>query len=290
MAEIKEKNSRKGLFFTVSIIFLLPAVITLWTLSMQQTNTDETIIIDRVQELSGSVKSSIRELFDHFYDCKILIERDEMHVNVTFIDKISRSKDEWGSEFNSIIENFRNFVVSEEPHIWINLTGLQEKEIPFIIEPYNVTYSRYWGIGHIVIRVVPETMNFQSYDLVINSTVLEIKNISTTFRDPGGFHFSITSVDDYGHREVRSANIDPSANHQVQIFFDAGNKVKIDLISNVLEIWTNAPNTTIVNTKIDNFNVTDERITIAVFRNIINVSFPEFRAEKIDSVSISDEA
>ena len=130
-------------------------------------------------------------------------------------------------------------------------------------------------------------MNFDSYDIIVNSTNLEeIDNVSTQFRNPGSFLFSVTAADNFGHNIVNQMNVDPLDNHQVQIFFEGGNKVKITLISNNLEIWTNTPNNIAVSTKIDGLEKTDEKVRINLFKNVVNVSFPPFGVEKIESIDI----
>ncbi|MFH1249232.1 MAG: hypothetical protein V1660_03700 [archaeon] len=280
-------KNKKALFFTISILFLLPAIITIWTISASDLKMSESFAVDRISDLSTSTKSGIRDIFNAYYSCKMIIEKDSRYLNVTIVDNISSRSDEWGEEFNSIVENYRDFVEAQEPHIKINLTGMQQKETPIVINPYNVTYSRAWGTGHVTLRVVPKEINFKSYDIEVNSTIVQIDNLSSQFRDTGTFTFSVIGVDNYGHREVKKANVDPADNHQVQIFFKGGNKVKIDLINNILEIWTNNPDNMIISTKIDNFNRTDSGMRVKLFENVLNVSFPELKAEKIDSVYIT---
>lgn len=280
------KKSKRAMFFTISVIFLIPALITVFTLSGKQVNLEKSFILDRIYDLSNSIESSIKEIFDYYYDSKILIEEGNK-INVTFTENISGDKDTWGNEFNNIINNFKSFVESEEQSVKIDISGLEEKETPSIISPYNITYSRSWGTGHVTIKVVPETMNFNSYDIIVNSTNLEeIDNVSTQFRNSGTFSFSVTAADNFGHNIVNQRNVDPSDNHQVQIFFKGGNKVKITLISNNLEIWTNTPSTIIVSTKIDGLEKTDEKVRVSLFRNVVNVSFPSFKVEKIESIDI----
>lgn len=286
------KIRKKGLFFTVSIIFLIPAIITIWTLANVQVNMEQSFIMDRIYDLSTSVESGIRDIF-YFYNCNISMEKSDSTINITFIENITANKTTWGKEFNTTIGNFKSFIESEESSIKINLTALQQKENPFVIEPYNVTYSKNWSsrgnISNVTIKIVPVSLNFRSYDVEVNTTNVWIINVSSTFGAAGSFSFSVTAVDNYGHKYVRKANINPSNTHQVQILFNGSSRINVSLMNNNLEIWSNLQNNTLISTKIDGFDRNYDRTRIKIFRDVINVSFPEFKAEKIGSVYISEQ-
>jgi hypothetical protein len=283
---IKEK---KGLFFTISIVFLAPALIILWTLSLAQVDLERGFVIDRVYGLSNSVTSSLKEIFLYYYDSKVSIERIGENINVTFDENISGNKDEWSKEFSQMINNFRVFVQREEPNVQINVSGLENKETPSVILPHNITYSRLWGTGHVIISVKPESMNFNSYDIMINTTSLEIDKDITQFKAAGNFSFSVTAVDNYGHRLVQQKDVDPTDSHQIQIYFVGGNKIKIDLINKALEVWTNTPDKIMITTRMDGLAKTDEKIRVMLFQNAVNVSFPSLEAERVTSLETIEE-
>jgi hypothetical protein len=288
---VKGFENRKGMFFTLSTYFLVTALLTMAFITTIRPNFEENFVLDRIHDLSVSVEKSIREIFSFYYDVNITIEKYNADgtLNVTFTEKISRERDDWGEEFSRKIENFKNFVESEDENVKINLSEMEEKELPLVIEPHNITYSRFWGIGHVVLNVNPQTLNFNSYDIMVNSGSEEIDKVTSQLRGAGSFLFRVVARDDYGNTFIEEKFVDPYDKHQVQIFFVDGNKMKVDLDETDLEMWTNTETELIVTTKVDSLVKMNEKIKIKLFQDAINVSFPEFGVEKVSSINIEEE-
>ncbi len=278
---------KKGFFFTLSAYFLISLLI-LALFVETGVSTGENTLASRVYDLSNSVELSIKKIILFYYDLNIEIVRDpDGYVNVSFNEKISRNKNDWGEEFSEKIDKFKTFVESEDEHVKLDVSLLKDKELPLVVQPYNFTYSRSWATGQVTLSVSEEGVNSSGYEVTVDSGTTTIDKVQSNFRQPGSFLFRVVASDDLGNNFVEQSYVDPSRNHQVQIFFVGGNKVMIDLKDNLLEIWTNNDNEIDVTTKIIRLSPTSEKVKIDLFKGAINVSISD--TERVSGISISEE-
>ncbi len=286
----KIKKEKKGVFFTISTLLLVLSLIAIVSIASKTTKIEQDLALDRAYELATSVEKSIIELFYAFSDVSIsIIKNPDGTADVKFAEKISRKKEEWNKVFSEVMNNFKTFVESEDENVKINIADVNNKELPLTIKPHNINYSRYWGIGHIVLKVNPEEINFGSYEVTIDSGDVKISKVEAKFKAPGSFLFKVRAKDNYGNDIIKENFIDVYDKHSIQIFFVGGNLVKIDLNNMVLETWTNEEKKILVETKIDRLIEYDEKITIKLFDSIVNVNLTNLDVCKISDVVISEE-
>ena len=282
-------KSKRGFFFTLSAIFIVSIIFLVYSAEKIRPDLEKRFALEKLQETSLSLESSIREILSHFSNFNVKIEKmPDGTVNVTFIDTISRNKDDWGSELNDIMQDFKTFVESEDKNVKINVTKMiSDKELPLTIDPYNITYSRSWGIGHVILGVLPENnITFQTYEVKINSSSTQIDKVQSQLRRAGNLLFRVTAVDDYGTSLVHEKWVDPLDNHQVQVFFIGGNKARVDLINGELETWTNVDSSITVETKVGILPPNEQRASVKVFKDVININYPDFGVSKLGSVIV----
>jgi len=293
MIKIINKKQKKGFIFTISTLFLLLALISLVSIANKTTKIEKDIALERVNELGNSVSNNILDLFFSYSDVNVtIITKPSGKTDVIITESISRNKTEWGAEFARVMENFKTFVETHDEFIKINMTDINDKEIPIVIIPHNITYTRDWGPGHVELTVEPEQtdpMNFESYEITIDSGDTEINSVSSTFRDAGDFLFKVRAKDNFGNDITKEALVDPLDNHLVQVFFVGGNKVKIDLVNGILTTWTNQETDVLVETKMGNLTEGDTKVKITLYDAIVSVDLPNLDVSKTSDVSIGQE-
>src|SRR3989344_8986542 len=121
---IKRNNNKqkKGIFFTISTLFLLLALISLVSIASKTTKIEKDIALERVAELGNSVTNSIIEIFNSYSDVNVtIITKPSGKTDVIITDHISRdNEEEWGEDFARIMGNFKTFVESHDENIKIN--------------------------------------------------------------------------------------------------------------------------------------------------------------------------
>lgn len=277
---IRNKSEKKAVFFTLSMFLLVTAVLALAIVAFHYTSqerierTVEISSLNRLYDLSSSVEYSLLKIFNLYSDVRaIIVQNPDNTTNVSITEKIIR-KNDWNKKFEQEVKNFEAFVEGQDENVELDLEVLEDKELPLIILPHNITYSRDWGTGHPTLHVVPETINFNSYSIIVDSGNVRIDKVSSQFGAAGSFYFGVRAIDAYGNDITAKKLIDPAGSHQVQVFFVGGNKVKITLSSNKLEIWTNSEAPITIITTIDNLEKSNERVRIGYFKGAINVTLP----------------
>ena len=286
-------KDKKGMFFTLSAIFIITILAAVYISSSSvRLKMDKNFALDRAQEISSSLESNIREIISVFKDPNVLIEKSAIDgtINVTFRDTISRDKENWGTKLEDSMNSFKQFVESEEPNVKLNVDKMiNDKELPLTISPYNITYFRSWGIGHVILGVEPlQNLTFKTYEVKINSTTTRIDKVQTNFKAAGNLLLKVTAVDNYGNNIVKEKLVDPSDSHTIQVFFVNGNKVKVDLNANNLETWTNVDSNLIVDTKIGLLPPQDDKTSVKFFADVVNVTFSDLGVEKLGSIAITE--
>lgn len=282
--------NKRGVFFTLSALLVVLSFFLIVAITDKTTRIDKDIALDRAYELSNSVEKSILDIFSTFSDIRINITQNpDGTSNATFIENISSREEPWGQNFAQVINNFKTFVESEDPNVKINLTQINNKILPIIIMPHNIVYSRNWETGHVKIDVTPSQMNFESYEVTVNTGDVNISKTQAQFRSNGSFLFRVISKDNYGHIFTDEQYVNPADSHDVQIFFVNGNKATVSMTAGSLETWTNELNILLIETKLDNMIKYDEKIRIKVFESMVNVSFPDIGVYKIKDVVVEQE-
>lgn len=280
-------KTKKAIFLTVSAFFLAMLILILAVTTYNYADkekierTYELSALDRLFDLSSSVEKGVLSIFrlHVFMDMEVAVNSDNTY-NITVTDRLSRTEGKLGSKFNSQIENFKTFVENNDKNVYVNLTTLEGNELPLKIEDYNITYTRSWEIGHIVLSVTPQTLNFRTYDIIINTESEKIKTTSAPGIKTGTFPFRVTGIDNYGNSFSESHNIDPSGNSQVQIKLHDGNDIKVTVNANVLEIWTNSESMMSIKATIGYITPLYHEPKINFFENAVKVNFPEMGISK----------
>jgi len=286
------KRKKKAFFFTLSMFLLVTAVLSLAVVIFHYTSeekierTVEISSLDRLYDLSSSVENSLLQIFNLYSDVNATITQNpDNTTNVSITERIIR-KEDWGEEFEEEVKNFETFVESQNENVKLDIEVITNKELPLTILPHNITYSRDWATGHPTLHVTPETINFNSYSIIVDSGDVKIDKVSSQFGAAGSFYFGVRAIDAYGSDITAKKLVDPADSHQVQVFFVGGNKVKITLDNNKLEIWTNSETPITVITTIDNLEKSNERVRIGYLKGAINVTFPNLGVSRIGSILI----
>ena len=193
---------------------------------------------------------------------------------MTVTESISRSKQEWSSELEDTMKNFEQFVESKEDNVDINITAIENKELPFKIVPHNITYSRSWGTGHVKLNVIPESLNFRYYDIIIDSKEINISSMSSKFKGTGDFYFRVRALDNLGYDNTEESYVDFYDNQQIQVFFAGGNKIMFTMSEGALEIWTNVDKNIEIKTTLGYLDALSEKPRIEYSGSILVISFP----------------
>lgn len=283
-------KNKRGIFFTVGALLIVISFFLIVNISSKTTKIDKDIAMERAYNLASSVEKSILDIYYTNSDAKVNItENPDGTSNVTFIENISSREDPWGQQFLQTMNNFKTFVESEDENIKINMSDMNNKQLPVIIYPHNIVYSRSWETGHVKIDVTPQQMNFGSYDITINTGNVEISKTTPHFRSNGTFLFSVTSKDNFGHTFTDAQYVDPADSHDVQIFFVNGNTATVSMTGTQFEIWTNELNQLNIETKLDNLVKSDEKIRIRIFNSVVNASFPSLGVYNVKDVVVEAE-
>lgn len=275
---------KRGILFTLGTFFIAATVLALAIVIFHNTEESRERVselgsLDRLFDLSSSVQTGIKEIFEIYADFNLSIKESTDSTNVSFTENISRTQEDWGEELEEKMNNFKSYVESSDQNIKLDITAIENKEIPLIILPHNITYSRSWAIGHTTLNVIPTTLNFNSYDIIIDTADQEVTEPSSTIHE-GSFYFKVIAIDNYGNYFVEEHYIDPEKENQVLI----GNIIKATVKNQELEIWTNSDIPIIVTTMVDNLQKTSEKVTVEYLSGIINATFQELGISKISSI------
>lgn len=191
MIEILKKrtisDNKKAVFLTISTFFLLVniiiMIISLYNYSVEERieRTYEIAATDRLFDLSSSVEKSLKEILSMYVNMDFATaENPDGTYNITIFDSVSRTEGEPKEEFLSQITNLKSFVEKNDKNIKLNVSGFEEKKASFFIRGYNLTYSRSWETGHVILSLTPQTLNFKSYDVLINTGTERIKKSKRT--------------------------------------------------------------------------------------------------------------
>nr|MBI4156951.1 hypothetical protein [Candidatus Woesearchaeota archaeon] len=239
-------------------------------------------ISDRVFDLSSSVGNGLIDIIKIYSDFDIVIE-ENTKVNVSFTEEISRVKEDWGISLDERIAEFEDFISSQDKNIKFTTKSF-DKELPLEITPYNITYSRAWGTGQVILKVVPQTINFDGFEILINTSQEMISQVNVPSSNPGSFKFIVKAVDNFGTNIVKENNIDPEKNNQVHVNLVGGNQVKVTVSNNELEVWTNSPETIIATIKIFGLPVLNKQVAVVYPKIVYNVTFPELNIVKLADI------
>ena len=275
-------NGKKSIFFALSIFLLSTTLLSISFLISEYVSENsserlsELSALDRVNDLSISIENSLSEILNlSFISPALISENGDNTHNVTVTENLTSSQNEWSSELEQKMQNFKQFVEERENNVGINITSLENKELPFKIIPHNITYSRTWGGGHVKLLVTPEQINFGVLRVFINAGDVEISSMPSDFGSSGSVLFSVQAVDNYGFNDIDDDFVNPDSNSQVQVFFEGGNKIMITLNDNELEIWSNSPESVLVSTTLGNLEDLGGRPALDYYGSILAISFPE---------------
>ncbi len=275
------------MFLLVTAVLALAIVVFHYTSQERIERTVEISSLDRLFDLSGSVENSLLQIFNLYSDARAIIEQNpDGTTNVSIIEKISNVKEDWGKEFEEEVENFEIFVEEQDENVELDIEVITDKELPLTISPHNITYSRDWGIGHVVLRVVPQTLNFNSYYVLVDTGPKEIESLSAPGIHKDSFYFGIRVIDNYGNDFSGQYQIDPEKESKFIVTLVDGHIIKATVSGNELEIWTNSDTPITITTTIDNLEKSDEKVRIGYLKGAINVTFPNLGVSKIGSILI----
>lgn len=288
MKKILRKDSKKGYLLTLGTFMVLIIILAL-ALSLNKTiensKTRLTILstTDRIFDLSSSLEKGFREILNAYLDFDVTIQENDK-VNVSITERISRQEGEWSKNLEQRLNEFEKFVESQDKNIVVEVDSF-DKERPLEIEPYSITYSRSWKIGHVTLNVVPETLNMDGYKVDINTHKQDINSVSSAGIKKGSFKFVVHAIDDSGTNEIENNNIDPGKQNQVIIGLgEEEYVVKVVVNKNELEIWTNTPKEITVTTTIFGLEKLSQKATV-VYEDIeYNITFLELGTTKASNI------
>jgi hypothetical protein len=300
----KEKN-RKGMFFSISTLFLVIVLMALAMISGNTTRIEKDLASERSYELSTSVEQGIIELFNNFSNVNVsVIKEPSGRVSVMVTEKLT-SKDIWGAEFLDRLKKFASFIEDQDPHIRINLSSDEEiKSLPVTIRPHNIKYIRCWGSpqdpvgcppGHLNLMVQPEAFNFDYYEVTIDLEEEVINHVGETIH---------SAVDGFPLRVIVKSNTQPShydetyyldltRRSSVTVHREGGGTVTLYCDEDSLETWTSVnPQQSVgalVSTKVGNLTRSIEKVTVVLYDSMVNVNFSQLGVYQMGDVAVGEE-
>jgi len=272
-----------GTFMVLIIVFSL-AISLNRSVEMSKDRLGIIGISDRVFDLSSSVENGLEDIIKIYSGLDIAIEKNNK-INVSITEDISRVKDDWGISLDEKITEFKNFISTQDKNIEF-VTVSFDKELPLEIMPYNITYSRSWATGQVTLKVIPKTINFDGFEILINTNQERISQVNVPSLNPGSFKFIVKAVDNFGTNIVKENNIDPEKTNQVHVNLVGGNQVKVTVKDNELEVWTNSPETITSSIKIFGLPSLDNEVAIVYPKIFYNVTFPALKIVKLGDIQL----
>lgn len=280
-------KTKKAILLTLSTFFLATLLFSLVMIGYNYNDKEkierayELSALDRLFDLSTSIQECVMSIFRMYVHMtsKVTMNPDGTY-NITIYDRLSRTDGKLGDKFNNQIQDLKNFAEKYDRNVYLNLTVLQGPELPLVIKDYNITYTRSWAIGHIVLSITPQTLNFKTYDITVNTEAEKIKKMSAPGIGHGSFPFRVIGKDNYGQEFTESHDVDPSGSSQVQIQLEGGNSIKVTLNANVLEIWTNSDSMMSLQMTIGYITPLDHEPRLNYFEDAVRVNFPDMGFSK----------
>jgi hypothetical protein len=237
--------------------------------------------IDRLSDVYSSIEFGMKEIFE---------KTSGMSVNLTAFETgiiISEEiPNNLSYDFNLTLLDFKAFVESNFPEVYIDSASLAN--LPLIIRPENVTYTHTDGYGFQRVQVIPEVINFISYDIQIYNGVENISTVDWEDYTEGDFLFKVTASDLSGNEYIVEEYVDITKTVNFHIYYVSGKEVKIKVTPNsngLLEIENKADDAVTSTFAID-FNQTRDISEVTLSDRLINVTYPLLDSSKVGTVKI----
>lgn len=282
-------KKKKAMLFTISLVLisfitLSIAVMVSQSYQKSQVRFYEIGSMDRLNDLSSSIEQGIREIFT--VSSGISLSLNVSSSTVTFSEELPSPTAE---SFRDDMDDFQTFVESQFPEVSLNLVTVEDF-LPLVVLPYNVTFTHPLAFGQDRINVIPEQINFNSYEIYVYVEDDNVSEIDWGGPQSGSDYMSVTAEDAFGNFLFEErGTIDFNKNVAVEVFLESGQKVLIKIDSNdngELRIQNEADVSVFVNTTID-FDNLEEPIHIGFPEGSIYVNYSAFGISKTTTVKIA---
>lgn len=279
-------KTKKGIFLALGLLFLLLLLLSL-SMLMYRTSLNSVARLssiekmDRLNDVYSSIEKSMKEIFEKTSGTKVNFTEYETGVIISEDIPNNNSYD-----FNLSFYDFKAFVESNFPEVYVDPTFLTN--LPLIIRPENITYTHTDGYGFQRVQVIPEVINFITYEVEIYNGVENISSINWVDFTDGNFLLRVIASDVAGNYYDMEEYVDVTKTVNVHIFFVSGKEVKIKVLPNsggMLEVENKADEKITSSIKI-NFNQTREVTEVTLSDRLINVTYPKLDISKVGTVKI----
>lgn len=281
---------RKAMLFTVAfvILSLITFMIALLVFHSYQ-NTEirfyEIGSMDRMYDLSSSIEQGLLEVFEVSSGMNVVV--NESSSTMIIAEELPSSS---AQNFKDDMADFQSFVESNFQEVKLNLFDVSG-DLPLIIYPYNVTYTHPDQYGQDRINIIPQELNFNSYEIYVYSEFDNVTGIDWGGPKSGDKYMSVTAEDSYGNYFFEESNkIDFTKNQLINILLESsGGNILIQLDPNEdgklrLESHSSVPVS--INISID-FDPMEEPISISFPDDTINVTYTNLDISRIHTVKIA---
>ena len=157
---------KKAVLFTLGLFFLAMTVFSLAIVLFHVSLKSEDVFlrfvsIDKLYETDISLQNSIRDIFN----AKSGMSISTTSSTVSFQDYLPNNNED---QLTSALNNFRNYVESNDSNININVNKITEN-ISLVIEPYNITYKHLFSEDNITYVIPSAEANITSYAVYLNT-------------------------------------------------------------------------------------------------------------------------
>jgi len=204
----------KGIFFTFGGFFLVMLVIVLSLLvatTIQQSNDRlaESGSLERLYVLDHSIQKVLSNI-DNGILYKLQWSDPINYTVVSIIENLDEGFDDYGSNFYSEVQEFSNFVETDQPEITFELSKIYNStnKIPIIVRPYNLEYSHINRGGKNVVTITPNTyMSEASVSLILENSSITNTSVNWVTQNTGNYTLNITIIDQYSNASTSTYSL-----------------------------------------------------------------------------------
>jgi len=274
---------KKAVLFTLGLFFLAMTVFSLAIVLFHVSLKSEDVFlrfvsIDKLYETDISLQNSIRDIFN----AKSGMSISTTSSTVSFQDYLPNNNED---QLTSALNNFRNYVESNDSNININVNKITEN-ISLVIEPYNITYKHLFSEDNITYVIPSAEANITSYAVYLNTGNVNFTTYSWDSVPSGSNTFELNVQDEQGNSDSDIYSIGDSGEHIMTVETLAGDiKIKIWDSSNLFVNNTAELNLSI-RTDITFEELPNEETSVILSGDIINIDFSDFGIKKKSGVRL----
>ncbi|MBI4448046.1 hypothetical protein HY643_03630 [Candidatus Woesearchaeota archaeon] len=271
MAEMNKKGILLTLGLTLFILVVFSLVL-VYSRFMQDSEDRflEFSLMDKLYDTDTSIQKGFKDLFTAYSGINISFRAS----SVSFEENLPNS----GGTFLTSVEDYKNFVESQDTNVHIN-TSLLSQELPLIIFPHNITYT-HKNLGGKQIEVIPASINFDNYSLYLRFD----ENITNCVWNvnPGTLTLAVASVGTSANTCTDTRTVDPQVDTNVVKI----NNITIKITSGGRLVIANNGTAIFLRTEISSSRIPQEAFSVKFPEQLLTINFSEFNIMKKSKVSL----